>query len=771
MNDPRPTMRLSTGIVEVDVPSSPRGAVVGRGATASVRLTGDGVSREHARIGHDGDRWWIEDVPSSSPTLLDGRVLSDRAPLRDGARIGLGATLTVTAVTDERDSQPAPTAAAPSASTGRPVPLTTDRAITIGREPDNDIVVDDLLVSRHHAEVRPTPSGHVLQDLGSSNGSYVNGHRVTVAEVNEGDRISIGHTHLTVAAGTLVPSRPSLGASFAAENLTVRVGKGKVLLDNVSFHLPPGRLVAVIGPSGAGKSTFLGALTGSRDASEGRVLYGDRDLHRNYDELKQRVGIVPQDDIVHRELTVEAALRYSAELRFPHDVSRAERAQAVERAMHSLDLYEHRRKRIHQLSGGQRKRVSVAMELLTEPSLLFLDEPTSGLDPGMDRKLMSNLRALAKGEGPDGSDVDTARTEAARTVMVITHSTDNLNLADRVMALAPGGVLAYDGPPDELLRHFGADSYADVFTALQEGQYTPASPAPVTSQPDQAEAVQPPHSEAPRQQSALRQFSTVARRQLRVMSADRGFLALTLFMPVALGLLTWLVPGDGIFEPQPATAEPSSSPLQVVMILAIGAAFIGLSSTIRAVVAERPIFAREHAVGLRSGSYVAAKLLLATLVAVVQCAIMVAVSLARVGTPTHHIIAPSAVELSLAMGVCAAACTALGMAVSSVTRSTEQVMPSLVVSIMIMLVLSGGLFPLNGRAGLEQVSWLSPTRWGFAMGASSVDVRNLTATAAPDPLWSHGLDLYGFSALACLALYVVLAGSAWVLVERTAARR
>lgn len=219
------------------------------------------------------------------------------------------------------------------------------------------------------------------------------------------------------------------------QGLTVVVDRGrKTLLDQVSFPVGAKCLLAVVGPSGAGKSTLLGALTGLRPADRGTVLYDGRDLYRDYAELRSRIGLVPQDDILHSQLTVRRALTYAAELRFPQDTAKAERQARVDEVIGELGLEQRADLPIHSLSGGQRKRVSVALELLTKPSLLFLDEPTSGLDPGMDRSVMNMLRDLAD----DG-----------RTVIVVTHSVLNLEGCDRLLVLAPGGRIAYFGAPGE----------------------------------------------------------------------------------------------------------------------------------------------------------------------------------------------------------------------------------------------------------------------------------------------------------------------------------
>ncbi len=252
--------------------------------------------------------------------------------------------------------------------------------------------------------------------------------------------VGIGHALFHLDGDRLVERIDAGAVAFRARDLVVRTPKGKTLLEGVGFSLEENSLLAVVGPSGAGKSTLLRALTGFRPADSGTVEYADRDLYADYDELRQRIGLVPQDDILHPQLTVRRALAYAARLRFPSDVSVPEREARIDQVIGELGLGGQAEQRIDSLSGGQRKRTSVALELLTRPSLLFLDEPTSGLDPGLDKSVMHTLRGLAD----DG-----------RTVVVVTHNVANLDVCDRLLLLAPGGTLAYFGPPREALQYFG----------------------------------------------------------------------------------------------------------------------------------------------------------------------------------------------------------------------------------------------------------------------------------------------------------------------------
>ncbi|GIH06386.1 hypothetical protein Rhe02_44530 [Rhizocola hellebori] len=340
-------------------------------------------------------------------------------------------------------------------ATGQNKFVTPDNAarIRIGRDADNDHVLADLQVSRHHSEIRRAGDTYQVVDLGSRNGTYLNGrqvHKPTV--IHAGDVVSIGRHELLFDGHRLHDHVDTGPASLIADDLTVRI-KDKVLLDDVSFALAEGSLLALIGPSGCGKSTLVKALTGLRPATQGRIWYGGRDLYADYAQLRYRLGMVPQDDVLHKQLKVRTALRFAAALRFADDVPRRVRWAKVNEVMETMRLTERAKQRIDTLSGGQRKRASVAMELLTEPSLFCLDEPTSGLDPALDKEVMQELRELA---------------DKGKTVVVVTHSVLHLDYCDRVLVMCLGGTMGYFGPPDQLLAFFDAEDYADVFTKITE---------------------------------------------------------------------------------------------------------------------------------------------------------------------------------------------------------------------------------------------------------------------------------------------------------------
>jgi len=359
-----------------------------------------------------------------------------------------------------------------------------------------------------------------IVDLRSDNGTYVNGYRVASAKLTENDIVGIGRSTFRLKGGELRQYVDDGEITIAARELTVKVAGGKVLLDRVTFPIPRECLLGIVGPSGAGKSTLVGALTGIRPADTGTMLYDNRDLYQNYDELRHRIGLVPQENILHTQLTARRALQYSAELRFPSDTRPAERDARVDEVLTELGLAAHADTRGDRLSGGQLKRVNVAQELLTKPSLLLLDEPTSGLDPGLDKAVIQQLRDLAH----DG-----------RTIIVVTHSMANLDTCDRLLVLAPGGRVAFYGPPGEALRYFGLPGWAEVFQAFEHepgrdwaGEFT-NSPAYAEwvrprrpKQPSQPGHPQPAAVAPARRQGWLRQTLTLARRYARAIAADRA---------------------------------------------------------------------------------------------------------------------------------------------------------------------------------------------------------------------------------------------------------
>ena len=677
-----------------------------------------------------------------------------------------------------------------------PRSVTISRIGTIGRAPDNDFVLTDPLVSAHHARIEWSARGVLITDLGSTNGTFVGNTRINSYLVTEPTTVGIGSNFIVVspADGGRVQETTTAGELVARDlTFSVSVKHGRLtLLDGISFALPGNELLAVVGPSGAGKSTLLKALTGEQKAQKGQVLFNGMDVYEHYEVLRNMIGVVPQNDVVHADLTVRQTLQYAAELRFAKDVSKKERNERIAEVLEDLDLTEHVSKRVKKLSGGQRKRVSTAIELLTKPGLLFLDEPTSGLDPQLDRDVMDLLASLAHGTRPG---------DTGRTVMVVTHNENHIDRADKVLILAAGGKPVYFGPPRDVIGYFEqrlADIYqggrlitqapsggfadpteitgfADVYALIRNHtpelrtrlEATVPSTRPGGARPSSDKSNRTP-PKAP-SQTALRQVSMLVRRHLRIIAADPSYLVFMLVLPIIMGLLTKAISGDFGFTvpdldltaltPAEVQNKHTNQALQLLVVLITGAAFAGMSVTIRELVGERDVFLREKAVGLRPGAYLTAKTIVLALVATVQTALMMGVAFAINKPPTDALVLKSApLELSMCCWLTAFACGLMGLMVSAFVSSSAQVMPVLVVAIMGQIVMAGGLIDISGKVVFEQLAWFMPSRWGYAMAASTLDM-NRIVTYRTDDLWEHTAHqwLIDFGCLSALALTCLLA--------------
>jgi ABC-type multidrug transport system ATPase subunit len=604
------------------------------------------------------------------------------------------------------------------------------RRMRIGRTDDNDLVLDDLSVSRNHAELRRVgETTYEIVDLGSHNGTFVNGQPVTSARLTEKDIVGIGNATFRLAEGTLREYIDSGDVSLVAQDLVVEVGGGKILLNHVSFPLAERSLVGVIGPSGAGKSTLLGALTGMRPADRGVVLYDNRDLYQDYAELRTRIGLVPQDSIMHTQLTTRRALQYGAELRFPPDVGAAERDARVDEVMGELGLTKHADTRADKLSGGQLKRVNVALELLTKPSVLFLDEPTSGLDPGLDKSVMEQMRDLAH----DG-----------RTVIVVTHSVANLSACDRLLVLVPGGRVAFFGPPGEGLQYFGEPGWAEVFQVFDrepdrdwaaeykasrahEEYVTRPTAVPAISAGPKAAG-----TPAPVRGGGFHQLSTLCRRYVRVLASDRAYVLSAVLMPFILGGLIFGIAGSHGLRGNNAS--------MTLIMLIVGVSLSSTISSIFELLRERSIYIRERAAGLSSGAYLGSKLIVLGAISIVQALIVAGIGLGFRPRPTQGSLLTHLpfVELLIGVAVFAVASMSLGLVASALVKTINQATPFLVLIIFIQIMLTGGVFPVGGT-GIDQVSWLIPGRWGYAAVASTTDLNHLFPAGSQqiNSLWDH----------------------------------
>ncbi|AMW09641.1 ABC transporter ATP-binding protein [Streptomyces qaidamensis] len=804
-----------------------RAYTLGRDPQGDVVFDDARVSWRHATVSFNGRSWVIEDHGSTNGTFVQGQRIHQMelgpgsavnlGNATDGPRLSLsGAAASVATPQAQPQQQPyaaqganpawgqqapaqqPPQQQAPQAGWQQPQqaaahipqqqgpggvagapPVYGDRSPTtfhqfslgrvmrIGRALENELVVSDLQVSRHHAEFHSTPDGRMeIRDLGSHNGTYVNGQPIAKGGtqlLGPTDVVGVGHSTFRIVGDRLEEFVDTGEVSFSARHLTVTVDGGKQILKDVSFGVPEKSLIAVIGPSGSGKSTLLKALTGYRPANQGEVLYDNRNLYKQFAELRQRIGLVPQDDILHKELTVKKALKYAAKLRFPADTTGAEREARIDEVLRELKLDIHKDKKVTSLSGGQRKRVSVALELLTKPSLIFLDEPTSGLDPGMDRDVMQLLRGLAD----DG-----------RTVLVVTHSVAELAICDKLLVMAPGGAVAYFGPPEEALNFFGYDTWADVFSAFENyrdydwaGRWKGSqhyqmyaadidAVAPQSVQVPQMQAMKPP-----KPQGWMSQFVTLVRRYVSVIVSDKGFLALMVILPAVLGAVSLLIDADKGLLPNPANPQtgriiPNGTATTVLLILAVGACFAGAANSVRELIKERVIYERERATGLSRSAYLMSKVFVLGMITVLQGLLVGVIGFSSREIPEEGLVLGSATLVELSIPIMALGFTSMmfGLIISSLVKTAEKTMPLLVMFAIIQVVFTGCLFALHGSIGVNQFSFLMPSRWAVAASGATLDFNKISppeTAGDTDPLWEHTAGAWAMDMGALLVLGVI----------------
>ena len=737
---------------------------IGRKPDNDIVLALDYVSGYHGRLEQQGTAWHYVDLGSTNGTFVNGQR-TQGATLRDGDILRIGdlqgnsASLTFRAAG-------APAVPAPAASAIRMgvTALGLKTSLLIGRNAQADISLPAPVVSWHHARLDRTPQGHVLTDLSSTNGTFVNGQRLAHPHLLQpGEVVQIGPFRLVYEATGFQQYAASGGVRLDGMHLTREVGHGersKRILNDINISIYPREFVALVGTSGAGKSTLMMALNGFNRA-EGQVLVNGDDLYRQFDLYRTMVGYVPQDDIIHKELTVGHALHYAAQLRLPPDTSAQEIEQRSDYVLQQVEMVGQKDQAISSLSGGQRKRVSIAVELLAEPNLFFLDEPTSGLDPGLEKKMMHTLRRLADG---------------GRTIVLVTHATANIVQCDHVCFLSQGRMV-YFGPPAEALQFFGVTSgdFADIYDQLDDPNPQVSRQKAVSweenfkrsphyqqyiedrqralPQVQQAAAGKATSRQGPRV-SVIRQFLVLTRRYLDLVLRDKLLLSVLMaVMPIigALVLLVananWLV-GNSLAEIQrqlatglasganSATYAVIGNSQTLLFIMALASVLLGLFASVYEIVKEWSVYQRERMVTLRILPYIASKVVVLGAFALVQCLLLMAVISLRVDYPTQGVFLPAPVEMYVTLFLGTLAAILLGLLISASVPNSNTVIYIVFLVLFFQMIFAGVLFDLPGIT--DRFSNLTLTRWtmeGLGTSANMEWLNGLTRTRfRPDPI-------------------------------------
>ncbi|OBH40537.1 ABC transporter [Mycobacterium intracellulare] len=502
---------------------------------------------------------------------------------------------------------------------------------------------------------------------------------------------------------------------------------GQQILSDISFAARPGTMTAVVGPSAARNSALLAVLAGSRTPSSGRATVDGHDVHAELQAMRSRIGIVARDDHLHRQLTVEQAVQYAAELRLPPEASPEQRERVVGQVLDELDLTPHRATRIRKLPPEVRRCAALAIELITRPSLLVVDEPTAGLDPAQQRHVMAVLRRQAN----IGCVVVAAISARA--------SLTDVDTCDQVLVLTGTGKVAYLGTPQEAGSAMGATDWSQVLARVSadpDGTHAAfrGRPQPPTAPPEVAAPWTPPAG-LPRH----RQIRWLARREVRLLLAHRSYFAFLAILPFALAGLTLLIPGDaGLTRPGPGGANGHEA-IEILAALNVGAVILGTALTIRALVLEHRVFRREQQVGLSAPAYLAAKLTVYAPAAAVWTAVMFAIVVAVKGGPAGDaaLLHNATIELYVTAAATAIVSAVIGLTLSALGTALREVLPLVVPVILASALFNGSLVQLVSLWGLQQISWFVPAQWGFAASAATVNLRRTDPLAANVLTWTH----------------------------------
>ncbi len=582
----------------------------------------------------------------------------------------------------------------------------TDRPVKIGRSSECDIVLKHPSISRRHCEIERRGNETVIRDSRSRNGLLVNGCRLEGEKVlRDKDIIQILGYRLIFCGGCVYYRQAVRGIAIRGRNINKWVGgrvSSKQILRDVSIDIEGNEFVAIIGGSGAGKSTLMNVINGSDKKFGGQVCYDGVSLETNFQHLKSLVGYVPQDDIIYENLKLRRMLYYTALMRMPEDTDKKEIDERIDSVLDSLDLKEHENTYIRKLSGGQKKRASIAVELLADPKLFFLDEPTSGLDPGTEKDLMIALRDMS--------------VKQDRTIVMVTHTTQNLHLCDKIIFMGNGGRVCFVGSVDAAKAFFETDDLINAYNMIREDpeKWEKRFAGSVGHRGDgDREAGQNDRiGKRIRRTSALKQYTVITGRYTELILNDSRRLAALLAQPILIGMLLAIVSDRDLFEIYESTKS-------MMFVLSCSAIWIGVFDSIQEICKERNILKREYMAGLRPGVYILSKMTVQTVMGAIQAVFLVMTFLLLTGSSEKGILwDPFHMEMTVTAWLTTVASAGLGLAISAVVKTGDKAMAAAPFVLIVQLLFSGILFELKGAA--EYISYVTVSRWSVeAMGSTA----------------------------------------------------
>ena len=700
------------------------------------------VSRHHGYFQIDSNGCTLVDNNSSNGIVVNGQMIRSKF-LQEGDQIKID-RLTASM----RDGVMILFGTKKEPVTWRFISLNEKNVITIGRNPTCDVVLDHMSVSRVHAVIENRQGNFFIRDNNSMNGVYVNGQRIYNEQMlKEKDVIVITNSKLLYSAGLLNYCCFTNGIGLDAIDIVKRVKSGhgeKTITNHISLSIEPCSFTGIIGGSGAGKTTFMNCLSGYNGATEGHVLINGVDLYKNYNSFKSIIGYVPQQDIIHGNLPLQEMLEYSAKLRMPPDTTKEERKARVRDVIKTVELSGHEDTMINLLSGGQRKRASIAVELLSDPKIFFLDEPSSGLDPGTEKNLMHTMHNMAR---------------QGITIILITHTIQNINLFDKIIFLGKGGNLCYYGPPQGAPSFFGVEHLSDAYMLTESNSdelknrfLTSGIMQPVENTGHNTGKQVRGESESfgVKTRKIFSNTWTLSIRYTKLLINDTQRMLLLLLQPPLLALMISITKDGNQYKYRMIT-------MSLLFTLACSGFWIGILNAIQEICKEKIILKRENMAGLSLFAYVTSKMLVLTILCAVQSFLLLVSYWILIGLPEDGIIMSPFLELFLTIFLTALSATALGLVVSSFFDNPDRALVVAPLLIMPQILYSGILFELEGTK--NTISYFTTCRWAMKAFGITADLNKLPELNIDMPIYKeifeHTAENMGIAWGALLLMTVV----------------
>ncbi|MEE1086123.1 MAG: FHA domain-containing protein [Schaedlerella sp.] len=616
--------------------------------------------------------------------------------------------------------------------------------LRIGRGRENDIVLPHPGVSRMHCLIRRQNGKYVIYDQKTTNGVMVNGQTIREPrELKDKDLIQILDFQLMFSAECIYYKEITDGISVRVNEVNKFVGKGKKrkqILRNVSCEIGSNEFVAIIGGSGAGKTTLMNAISGFEPQFTGEVLCNNINLVEQFQNLKNIIGFVPQQDIIYENLTLRRMLMYTAKMKMPKDTNKSEINKRIDEVLEMVELGEHQNTYIRKLSGGQKKRASIAVELLADPKLFFLDEPTSGLDPGTEKNLMTTLNHLSKSQN--------------KTIIMVTHTTANLHLCDKVIFMGPGGRLCFCGNVNEAKEFYRTDDLVNIYNMIADNPQVWAKR--FAAYQDEREEAKSKWTEnkkkkvhrksaknedgknelfKKRKESAFRQYRILSQRYGELLLNDRPRLMVLMLQPFLIAILLYLVADENIFDIYESTKS-------MLFALSCSGIWIGLFNSIQEICKERVIVKREYMANLKLPGYIMSKFTLQALLGFVQSVILTGLFLLLVGKDRKGLFLEHFhLEMFLTVWLTVLVSITMGFVISAFVKTGDKAMAVAPFVLIVQLLFSGILFVLEGAG--EKISYCTVSRWSVEALGSIANLNSLELKLQADyPMLEHEAETF-----------------------------